>query len=147
MTPLHYWDDNEKVTSCGTKRGSVVHTKSNVTCPLCLKVLRGERLTQEDNPVTEEPSGLDLNFDLCEPVKPKQAGQKNKTPCYHDDDFMPFGKYGPTNDSPGSRLKDVPANYLCWLWSKRPITDVKLENYIHNNINALKKEYPDGIWT
>jgi uncharacterized protein (DUF3820 family) len=73
--------------------------------------------------------------------KPKQAGQKNKTPCYTENDPMPFGKYK------GQKMQDVPANYLCWLWSKRPITDAYLENYIHNNINALKKEHKDGIWT
>jgi len=64
-----------------------------------------------------------------------------KTPAYKDTDLMPFGKYN------GKQLKYVPANYLHWLWTKRPLTNVRLENYIFNSIEALRKEYQDGIWT
>jgi uncharacterized protein (DUF3820 family) len=62
-------------------------------------------------------------------------------PCYEDTDPMPFGKYR------GMMMQDVPASYLFWLWNQRPLSDKKLENYIYNNIHALKQEHPDGIWT
>ncbi len=61
--------------------------------------------------------------------------------AYTDTDLMPFGKY--VNE----RLQDVPASYLHYLWTQRPISDKRLEVYIRNNINALKQEYPDGIWS
>ena len=63
-----------------------------------------------------------------------------KVPTYEDSDLMPFGKHK------GKRMEEVPANYLHWLWTQRPISDKKLENYIFNNIAVLKDEYPDGIW-
>lgn len=56
-------------------------------------------------------------------------------------DKMPFGKYK------DKLLSDVPAYYLHWLWGQRPLSNKKLENYIHNNISALKLEHPDGIWS
>lgn len=65
----------------------------------------------------------------------------DKFPAYNDDDLMPFGKHK------NLRISDVPASYLHYLWTKRPISDKRLEGYIRNNINHLKKEYPDGIWT
>jgi uncharacterized protein (DUF3820 family) len=63
-----------------------------------------------------------------------------RSPAYTDLDLMQFGKY--VNE----RLQDVPADYLHYLWSNRPISDKKLENYIYNNLDALKQEYEDGIW-
>jgi uncharacterized protein (DUF3820 family) len=71
-----------------------------------------------------------LSAEVGEPIEP-----------YSDLDLMPFGKH--VNE----RLQDVPAMYLHWLWSKRPISDKRLEAYIRNNLSALKKEHPDGIWT
>lgn len=64
-----------------------------------------------------------------------------RTPCYNDDSKMPFGKHK------GELLQDVPASYLHWLWTQSPLSDIKLYNYIHNNRDALKKEYPDGVWS
>ena len=58
-----------------------------------------------------------------------------------DIDPMPFGKHS------GVPMQDVPAHYLCWLWSEKehdmqcPVAD-----YIRRNLNALKQEHPDGIW-
>lgn len=60
---------------------------------------------------------------------------------YNDLTPMPFGRYK------GELLQDVPASYLHWLWTQRPLSDIRLEAYIKRNINALKQEYPDGIWT
>lgn len=60
-----------------------------------------------------------------------------------DTDPMPFGKHR------GELMQDVPAHYLHYLWS----TGMKADNtnpvavYIRTNIAALKKEYPDGIWS
>lgn len=62
--------------------------------------------------------------------------------AYVDTDLIDFGRYK------NLRLQDVPASYLHWLWTQgRPMRDKKLENYIRNNLDALKDEYPDGIWT
>lgn len=61
--------------------------------------------------------------------------------AYTDLDLMNFGKYK------NERLQDVPASYLHWLWTQRPISDKRLEAYIRNNLDALKKEHPDGIWS
>lgn len=60
---------------------------------------------------------------------------------YDDLTPMPFGKHK------GEPLQDVPAHYLHWLWIQKPLYDRKLEDYIKRNISALKKEYPDGIWS
>lgn len=60
---------------------------------------------------------------------------------YDDLDLMQFGKHV------NQRLQDVPASYLHWLWSKKPISDKRLEAYIKKNLHVLKEEYPDGIWS
>lgn len=58
-----------------------------------------------------------------------------------DTDPMPFGKYK------GKPMQDVPASYLHYLWtSGLSKTDEPVANYIRENIDALKKEHPDGIW-
>jgi len=64
---------------------------------------------------------------------------QRKEPCYEDDSGMPFGKHR------GELLQDVPASYLLWLWEQKPLSDTRLENYIHNSMNALKQECPDRI--
>lgn len=46
-------------------------------------------------------------------------------------------------------MQDVPASYLHWLWTQKRwhrLCSDPLLNYIHENLAALKKEYPDGIW-
>ncbi len=68
------------------------------------------------------------------------AADLNKLEPYGDTDLMDFGKYK------NEMLQDVPASYLHWLWTQRPISDKRLEAYIKANITALKKEHPDGIW-
>jgi hypothetical protein len=49
----------------------------------------------------------------------------------------------------GKWMQEVPASYLHWLWSsgKKEDKTCPVANYIRENIYALKKEYPDGIWT
>jgi uncharacterized protein (DUF3820 family) len=64
-----------------------------------------------------------------------------KEPTYDDTTPMPFGKHR------GELLQEVPASYLHYLWLQRPLSDRRLENYIANNISALKTEHPDGIWS
>lgn len=59
---------------------------------------------------------------------------EKKTPCYVDNDKMPFGKHK------GERLEDVPASYLLWLWEQKPLSDIRLEHYIYNSLDALKME-------
>ena len=60
-----------------------------------------------------------------------------------DTDPMPFGKYK------GTPMQDVPASYLHWLWSNGKKSDHidKVAIYIRRNLNALKTEHPDGLWT
>jgi hypothetical protein len=59
-----------------------------------------------------------------------------------DTDEMPFGKHR------GVFMQDVPASYLHYLW-QNGLKDDKQSNvtdYIRRNMNALKQEYPDGVW-
>lgn len=69
-----------------------------------------------------------------------RPAQRPGQAAYDDDTPMPFGR------NKGVRLAEVSASDLHWLWTKRPISDKRLEKYIADNIPALKKEYPDGIW-
>jgi uncharacterized protein (DUF3820 family) len=60
-----------------------------------------------------------------------------------DLDPMPFGKFK------GKPMQDVPADYLHYLWTnglKEKTHTSNVAHYIEQNIAALKKEYPDGIW-
>jgi uncharacterized protein (DUF3820 family) len=60
-----------------------------------------------------------------------------------DIDPMPFGKYK------DEQMQDVPAGYLHYLWQNGLKNDNRSDvaDYIRRNINALKKECPDGIWS
>jgi uncharacterized protein (DUF3820 family) len=55
---------------------------------------------------------------------------------------MPFGKFK------GKPMQDVPASYFHWLWSNGKKDDKQCEvaAYIRENLNALRKEFTDGIW-
>jgi hypothetical protein len=60
-----------------------------------------------------------------------------------DTDPMPFGAH---KDKP---MQDVPASYFHYLWTNGMSEKVRtspVAAYIHRNLAALKKEYPDGIW-
>jgi uncharacterized protein (DUF3820 family) len=65
-------------------------------------------------------------------------GRQNKIPTnYSDDSLMPFGKFR------GKSLKDVPADYLLWLYNEAKDLKVKnpdLHGYIYNAMKALKQE-------
>ena len=61
-----------------------------------------------------------------------------------DSDSMPFGKYK------GESMDSIPASYLHWLWTngkKHECKTCPVAGYIKNNIEALKLEYKDGLWT
>lgn len=60
-----------------------------------------------------------------------------------DTDPMPFGKHK------GEPMQDVPASYLHYLWQNGMKADKQsnVANYIRRNLNALKQEYQDGLWT
>lgn len=60
-----------------------------------------------------------------------------------DTDPMPFGKHK------GRPMSDVPARYLHWLWQagKRFDKECPVAEYIRSNLNGLKLEYKDGIWS
>lgn len=60
-----------------------------------------------------------------------------------DTDPMPFGKYK------GTPMQDVSASYLHWLWTNGKKDDKAdpVACYIRDNINALKLELPDAIWS
>lgn len=58
-----------------------------------------------------------------------------------DDSPMPFGKHK------GKPMKDVPVNYLHYLWESGLCKEDKpVANYIRKSLPALKKENPDLIW-
>ena len=59
-----------------------------------------------------------------------------------DTDPMPWGKHK------GIPMQDVPASYLHWLWTNGKDNDFTcpVAQYIRDNIDALSKEYKDGIW-
>jgi uncharacterized protein (DUF3820 family) len=65
---------------------------------------------------------------------------EDKKPAYKDTDLMNFGKFK------NVALQDVPASYLHWWYTETDKRDIRLRNYIENNLDALKEEYPDGIW-
>ena len=60
-----------------------------------------------------------------------------------DLDMMPFGKHK------GESMQDVPASYLHYLWTHGLKEDKRnaVAVYIRNNIEALKQEHLDGIWS
>jgi len=63
-----------------------------------------------------------------------------------DDSLMPFGKHK------GELMCDVPVSYLHWLWHNGPElrNEVKSNNvadYISRNLDALKMENRDLIWS
>ena len=63
----------------------------------------------------------------------------------NDTDKMPFGMY----KEKGTLMQDVPAKYLHYLWTHGLEHETKTNNvadYIKRNLDALMKEYPDGIW-
>lgn len=85
------------------------------------------------------------------------TSQEKRYPAFNDVDKMPFGKFE------GELLQDVPASYLNWLYgnmddiadtSKIIAQDIskaenlpysrknrlKLYNYIHNSMDAIKME-------
>lgn len=55
-----------------------------------------------------------------------------------DSDLMPFGKYK------GSKMEDVPASYLLWLWND-DVSHPGVRAYIEDAMSALEKECPDTI--
>ena len=61
-----------------------------------------------------------------------------------DTDPMPFGKYK------GEPMQDVPVEYLHWFWHNGTVTHepAKLvKEYIKEQLNALKLENKDLIWS
>lgn len=58
-----------------------------------------------------------------------------------DSSLMPFGAH---QHKP---MEDVPASYFHYLWTHgMKSQETPVANYIRENLDALKKEYPDGIW-
>lgn len=56
---------------------------------------------------------------------------------------MPFGKHQ------GVAIQDVPASYFHWLWTNGKSADklCPVADYIRRNLDVLKTEHPDGIWS
>lgn len=60
-----------------------------------------------------------------------------------DTDPMPFGKHK------GEPMQDVPASYFHFLW-QNGLKEDKLGNvadYIRRNLNSLRQEHPDWLWS
>ena len=51
----------------------------------------------------------------------------------NEDYLITFGKYN------GKMIKDIPENYLVWIYENTTIRDKKLLKYISDNINRLKQ--------
>ncbi len=61
---------------------------------------------------------------------------------FDDNTLMSFGKHE------GKKLKDVPSDYLNWLWEKPGFNRGSgLGLYIKANMGGLKSQNPDRIWT
>lgn len=64
-----------------------------------------------------------------------------------DDDLMPFGqKYR------GIKMENVPVNYLHWCWHEGPqfkhkVKEHPVAEYIERNLDVLKSENKDLIWS
>lgn len=62
-----------------------------------------------------------------------------------DTSMMPFGKYA------GVAMQDVPVSYLHWLWCSpdfpRGLQANLVHDYIKENLDALKMENEDLIWS
>ena len=87
--------------------------------------------------VQEAMKGAEVTYDL-----------KDHAAKLTDDSFMPFGKYGKPPSGP-KKMKDVPADYLHYLWTQglKDDTNNAVHHYIKDNMKALQQEHPDGIWT
>jgi hypothetical protein len=73
---------------------------------------------------------------------PKKSGIfQQQAKVFDDNSLMPWGKYK------GVPLKDVPANYLLWLWENGVYSEKgkPLHNYISAAFSALESECPDLI--
>lgn len=57
-----------------------------------------------------------------------------------DDSKMPFGKYK------DQLMQDVPVSYLHWFWHNGN-KQSSVGEYIKENINAIKQENEDLIWS
>jgi hypothetical protein len=60
-----------------------------------------------------------------------------------DTDLMPWGMHRSVP------MQDVPASYFHYLWTsglKSEALTNPVAAYIYANLDALKKEHPDGIW-
>lgn len=55
---------------------------------------------------------------------------------------MPFGMHR------GKEMQEVPASYFHYLWTTGKSEDktCPVAAYIRRNLDALKKEFTDGIW-
>ena len=61
---------------------------------------------------------------------------------YNDLTLISFGDYK------GTPLQDIPASYFNWLWNNGMSENKTnpMHEYIKSSMDALKQEYPDGIW-
>jgi hypothetical protein len=66
-------------------------------------------------------------------------------PILQDTSLMPFGMHK------GTPMQDVPASYLHFLWTNGMSDEIThpslVADYIRRNLDALRKEHPDGIWS
>ena len=72
-------------------------------------------------------------------IEPESVGASKIV--LNDDSQMPFGKFG------GTLMKDVPADYIWYLWSTGS-KDKKtlLSDYVRRNIERYKKLLPNKEW-
>jgi uncharacterized protein (DUF3820 family) len=93
-----------------------------------------------DNEV-EQPQQKKRTINLAGDYPPRKTGYMPKGTEAELDDMspMPFGKFK------GKKMKDVPVDYLHWLWHEG-CRHSGVKSYIERNLDALKMENKDLIW-
>jgi len=98
-----------------------------------------EQPKEEKVDLNEVPNQVVKEQDLPPDLKEKPKQQLG------DFSNMPFGKHK------GKAMKDVPVDWLHWFWEKCVPANHQagkmVEDYIRRNINVLKEENKDWIWT
>ena len=51
-----------------------------------------------------------------------------------DDDLMPTGKYK------NKKMVDVPASYLIYIFDKEMVSNIRVKNYIIDNLDVLRQQ-------
>lgn len=65
--------------------------------------------------------------------------ENKKIPDLTDTDMMPSGKYSKTGSEGATRMIDVPAKYLLYVYENN-MCSARVRKYIENNLDAIKSQ-------